>query len=168
MSAPAGWHPDPSGAAGLRWWDGAAWTEHTQQPGVGPLPTAGPVPTSGPMFSAAYRPGATMTEGEAKALPFRERNSTGRPDIDLALGRNTPARDSLIAGVLSLFFCQFGVVAIGGIVFASIGLMRAGKWQAQGLRPVGRGQAIGGLVLSLVGFVLAIAWTVQLFQNLPA
>ncbi len=34
MSAPvpAGWYPDPSGAAAtVRWWDGAAWTEHTQQ-----------------------------------------------------------------------------------------------------------------------------------------
>lgn len=26
----AGWYPDPSGAAGLRWWDGVRWTEHTQ------------------------------------------------------------------------------------------------------------------------------------------
>jgi hypothetical protein len=24
--APAGWYPDPSGAAALRWWDGSAWT----------------------------------------------------------------------------------------------------------------------------------------------
>ena len=27
---PAGWHPDPYGQARLRWWDGARWTEHTQ------------------------------------------------------------------------------------------------------------------------------------------
>jgi hypothetical protein len=25
---PADWYPDPSGA-GLRWWDGAQWTQHT-------------------------------------------------------------------------------------------------------------------------------------------
>jgi hypothetical protein len=24
----AGWHPDPAGHGGLRWFDGAAWTEH--------------------------------------------------------------------------------------------------------------------------------------------
>jgi hypothetical protein len=27
-SAAAGWHPDPSGAAGQRYWDGSTWTEH--------------------------------------------------------------------------------------------------------------------------------------------
>jgi Protein of unknown function (DUF2510) len=26
VSAPAGWYPDPSGVAGLRYWDGSAWT----------------------------------------------------------------------------------------------------------------------------------------------
>ncbi len=26
---PAAWYPDPSGQPILRWWDGAAWTEHT-------------------------------------------------------------------------------------------------------------------------------------------
>jgi hypothetical protein len=35
-----GWHPDPMGGGGLRWWDGTAWTEHTaangppEQPGA--------------------------------------------------------------------------------------------------------------------------------------
>jgi hypothetical protein len=30
VAAPApGWHPDPSGGGGLRYWDGARWTEHT-------------------------------------------------------------------------------------------------------------------------------------------
>jgi hypothetical protein len=27
---PPGWHPDPHGQARLRYWNGVAWTEHTQ------------------------------------------------------------------------------------------------------------------------------------------
>lgn len=27
---PAGWYEDPSGAGGLRFWDGAEWTDHTR------------------------------------------------------------------------------------------------------------------------------------------
>lgn len=32
---PAGWFPDPGAAGQLRWWDGTAWTQHTQ-PGQPP------------------------------------------------------------------------------------------------------------------------------------
>ena len=34
---PPGWYPDPGRAQVLRWWDGTAWTEHTQ-----PLPAPPP------------------------------------------------------------------------------------------------------------------------------
>jgi hypothetical protein len=27
---PAGWYPDPGGAATQRWWDGSAWSDHVQ------------------------------------------------------------------------------------------------------------------------------------------
>jgi len=29
VNTPAGWYPDPSDQAQLRWWDGSAWTQHT-------------------------------------------------------------------------------------------------------------------------------------------
>ncbi|AMM18848.1 hypothetical protein AX769_00185 [Frondihabitans sp. PAMC 28766] len=32
IPAPAGWYPEPSGAPGSRWWDGAAWTAQTAPP----------------------------------------------------------------------------------------------------------------------------------------
>ncbi|WP_292720544.1 DUF2510 domain-containing protein [Microbacterium sp. 13-71-7] len=31
-SPPAGWHADPDGDPGRRWWDGQRWTEHRQSP----------------------------------------------------------------------------------------------------------------------------------------
>jgi uncharacterized membrane protein len=65
-SAPAGWHPDPTGSAGtLRWWDGVQWTEHTRpaehppQPAHAPLAVgAGSVP---PAAAAAYEQHTTTS-----------------------------------------------------------------------------------------------------------
>ncbi|MFT5026981.1 MAG: hypothetical protein ACI9CV_001744, partial [Ilumatobacter sp.] len=34
MTTPPDWHPDPNGRADLRYWDGAAWTEHVSTGGV--------------------------------------------------------------------------------------------------------------------------------------
>jgi hypothetical protein len=34
-AAPAGWYPE-AGASGLRWWDGARWTDHRNRPPTPP------------------------------------------------------------------------------------------------------------------------------------
>ncbi|MFG6404067.1 DUF2510 domain-containing protein [Microbacterium sp. P04] len=52
---PADWYADPSGAPQLRYWDGAAWTEHVAPP-VGPTGAAQPVAPTEP--SAPSAPGA--------------------------------------------------------------------------------------------------------------
>ena len=36
-ATPPGWYADPTGQAGVRWWDGAQWTAHSA-----PMPTGGP------------------------------------------------------------------------------------------------------------------------------
>jgi len=36
-AAPPGWHQDPTGHPGLRWWDGTRWSEYTSN-GGNPLP----------------------------------------------------------------------------------------------------------------------------------
>jgi hypothetical protein len=43
LPPPPGWHPDPGGSGGQRWWDGTRWTEHVSAPGVAPPVPANPV-----------------------------------------------------------------------------------------------------------------------------
>ncbi|MFN8168955.1 MAG: DUF805 domain-containing protein [Candidatus Nanopelagicales bacterium] len=45
---PAGWYPDPAGPTTVRYWDGAAWTEHTApRPYAAPVAVAAPPPQQG-------------------------------------------------------------------------------------------------------------------------
>ncbi|MGX9297425.1 DUF2510 domain-containing protein [Tsukamurella paurometabola] len=39
--APAGWYPDPEGAARMRWWNGTKWTRRFADPGVPPVAAPG-------------------------------------------------------------------------------------------------------------------------------
>ncbi len=65
-TATAGWYTDPDQPALIRWWDGTAWSEHTQpnpagEPVPAPVSAASAVPAavpaaSAPMSSAPYVP----------------------------------------------------------------------------------------------------------------
>ncbi|HEY8728454.1 MAG TPA: DUF2510 domain-containing protein [Acidothermaceae bacterium] len=53
-TAPPGWHPDPSNPTGaFRWWDGVAWTTHTQQAPAA-APAAAPVPAPAQSYGNPY------------------------------------------------------------------------------------------------------------------
>jgi len=77
-AAPPGWHPDPSNPGGaMRWWDGATWTEHIQQP---PAPAYVPpaavyasaaVPAASPYGGTGYAMGMQRPAN----LSFAHRNS---------------------------------------------------------------------------------------------
>ena len=42
MGPPPGWYPDPSGAPGVAWWDGRAWTGHRQGSSIPTAPSSPP------------------------------------------------------------------------------------------------------------------------------
>ena len=73
MSTPAGWYPDPQQQDQLRYWDGAAWTEH-QAPAQGAAPMGGdpasgaaPGPTDGGFGAASAPPQGATGFGAASA-----------------------------------------------------------------------------------------------------
>jgi hypothetical protein len=74
----AGWYPDPSGAPGLRWWNGLTWSDavHPQQPETRLAASAPPtVPTATSAWSAIAPPGGADTEQSPPAT------TTSRPRV---------------------------------------------------------------------------------------
>ncbi|HYO34517.1 MAG TPA: DUF2510 domain-containing protein, partial [Geodermatophilus sp.] len=53
--APAGWYPDPDGAAGMvRWWDGETWSDVTTPAGPGVAVQAPPAAPRPPLPAAGW------------------------------------------------------------------------------------------------------------------
>lgn len=78
---PADWYPDPDDAAGLRYWDGTAWTEHRA-----------------PAVTAPSQPEPSATEGHApqpdEYSPTDQATSAiGLPDQSTSVFRTGPATD---------------------------------------------------------------------------
>jgi hypothetical protein len=186
-----GWYADPTGLAGVRWWDGAQWTAHTA-----PLPASGPGAPTGarppipdttpvytpfiwlivllPLLSSAsiwfYQP--TLPRITAGRYPSTDPFSTFTPGYFLVLG--------------------IGVVIYAlSVVFASLdhrelarrGVVRPFHWAWTFLSPlvyvIGRGVIVRSVAkprgltpiwvligVMVVGFAVSIAWSAVLFAQL--
>ena len=96
----AGWYPDPSGAPGLRWWNGLTWSDavHPPQPEAR---LAASVPPTAPTSSSAWS--TIAPPGDAEPVPAPPSPSPSR-----AL--------ALIAGLCIL---ALGAVALGTFFLSS-------------------------------------------------
>ena len=63
---PAGWYPDPSNAAGERWWDGTTWTEHIRAK-VSAAPPPPPRPAAPPTLQG--HPAPLPNSGGSYTMP---------------------------------------------------------------------------------------------------
>lgn len=98
---PPGWYADSPGAARLRWWDGAAWTQHYR---FTTTDAAAPPPSDGPASSdaTAAEPAASGSRGTSRAQRRHTRRSQAEPtergsDIAAFFAVSTPAAENTVA-----------------------------------------------------------------------
>jgi hypothetical protein len=136
-ATPAGWYHDPAGRYELRYWDGAAWTDHVASGGQQFLDAPG-APAGG---GTAPTSTATATASTATATPTTTTPAPTTP------GDQPWDTTSFVLLVLATVFCA-GLV---GVIVGAINLKRpARKNQAQIL-------LIVGIVMIVIGILVAVA-----------
>lgn len=133
--APAGWYPDPSGAPGQRWWDGAAWSTSVSPAVPQPVESAH-VPDS--RFGGTTLPATTAGSPSPYVYPGAQQ---GMP-----AGAGSGNRFALITfGVVALYI----VIAMETrvVIFGFLPLMFSlrSRRQREPLAPL----AIGAAVLAI-------------------
>jgi hypothetical protein len=153
--APAGWFPDPEDAANLRYWDGAAWTDHRHpvDPAGAPVaPTVDGTPAAAAAPQFAYTPTAAAAPGYAG--PYGAAPAYGAPPQNvLALVGLILA---IVGAVLGLLVGVFVLVGIAGAVVSILGFIQANKMRAAATPNDRRGLALAGIIVGFGGLLLYI------------
>ena len=87
-SVPAGWYPDPVDPAGLRWWSGESWTEHT----------------------TALHPVVVVQQHEDVRPPVEVRQPV-TPETSSVGGRTDPRRGGNVISGIALAVAVIGLLA---------------------------------------------------------
>lgn len=136
---PAGWYPDPSGRAPFRYWDGARWTEHTDQgtaPSPSPTAPAAPAaPSSAPTYTPAAPGYPPASPGYPPAAPAYQQAAPGyAPATAMATaapaGANWNAQ-TFMADVKRLD--GLALVVVGAIVFLLASFLPWAEGTARGV-----------------------------------
>lgn len=179
----AGWYPDPDGAAGERWWNGAGWSDSRRG---GAVPTAVPVaaPVTAAVASGAagtsvpVPPPATVIYSAANPAPQRpDPYAAGRTAtwtgavINATPGRNVDVQANKFAfygfltGVISVFFNLLFLLAPIAIVFSIIGITRARQLKSQGSASTLMTMALIGLATGSLSLVIALIGLVSIIAS---
>jgi len=174
--APAGWFPDPEDATQLRYWDGAAWTDHRHPADPAAAAAASAVPVADtaaseaatPVIATPDIPVAPAAAAEAPQYAYAPTGTVpptapgvvpayGAPGA-VAPAQNVPALIGLILAivgtVLGLVLGAFVLLGIAGGVVSIVGMVQANKMRAAGLPGDRRGLALAGIIVGFGGLVL--------------
>lgn len=164
-----GWYTDPDNTDQLRWWNGASWTELTEQRrrddrvmpvrpnlypetvlvAVLPLKKASvPAPAVKPISVLAPRPTGYVGP-DAEPRRGRHSRSMDRP-------RNSPADIGIVFSLVSIALNPFALVSMLGIVYSAFGLTEAQRLQAAGFRTTWRGRSVIGLTVGFLALLFVV------------
>jgi hypothetical protein len=96
---PAGWYPDPRGAAFLRYWDGHEWTSAIDEPTDPPADVDTAATPEDEVAPEHPYPYPVADSGVVPEAPYGSDPGIAKPLSD---------KNAVIAGVLQLFFGVFG------------------------------------------------------------
>jgi hypothetical protein len=143
--APAGWYPDPTGAPGHRWWDGAAWSAATA-PDLRPVLAAQAVAaTSVPQSATVPAPQPVPGWQPAAASGNPVRRQTHASPTGWAANRFALITMGLVA-LYILLALETGFVVIGLLPLA---LSLRSKRGGEALAPFAIGAAVLAIVIAL-------------------
>ena len=155
--APPGWHRDPWGLAGLRWWDGTTWTGHVSGP-----PATRPVDVAAERSLARWVRPALLGGGIAQAIglvasvPQAQWVVEHWDAITQPGGRPVPQMPQSTATDLSQLAFLIGIVV--GVLFLLWFYRAASTGWASGL-PARRGPAMA--TLSFIIPIVNLWWPYQ-------
>lgn len=170
MNPPAGWYADPVSPGIVRFWDGAAWTEHTAPREPAPVSTS-PFAAAGSQ-AAGYGVASQAADFQTSYrdpngyVPLRSQSPYAGPQYVVAVPpKNSKATRALVWGIISIFINPLALPSVLAIVFGAQARTTADQMERAGLVDSGRGQATAGLVLGCIGAAFFVLWAVVFFTQ---